>query len=107
MSSSYILQYQSSGEGKPTTIAVYTTQLDATTKMNDLVSSDLASFGVSYPESTFDTIASNDGLVVFIRKSDTISFQCSFNQIPYPEATCSTTGQSLHKAYGVSELINP
>lgn len=107
MMTSYILQYQISGESKPNTLAVYTTQSAAISKMNELVISDISVCSIENPESTFDQISSTDGLIVFIRKSDTISFQCSFGQTLYPEVTCSTTGQTLHKAYGVVELINP
>ena len=105
--SSYILQLQDFCDPKPSTIGVYALQSDAISARNTLVTQDITTFQTNYPTSTFDTVTSNDGLATFIRKNDTNSYTCTFDQTTYAEVICSTSGQLVFRAYAVSQITNP
>lgn len=104
---SYTLQKNDLGSSGTITIGVYTTQLLAEGARDTIVAQDLITLGVEYPTSTFDTINSNDDLITFIRKSDTISYNGSFLGIEYPEAIFSTSQQTSIRTYGIIPIVNP
>lgn len=104
---SYTLQKNDLGSSGTITIGVYVTQLLAEGALTSIIAQDLISLGLEYPTSTFDAISSNDGLISFIRKSDTISYNGSFLGIEYPEAIFSTSQQTSIRTYGIIPIVNP
>lgn len=105
-STSYLLRCYCNNSANAILVGAYPTLVDAQTKMSTCVTERTTEGQAAYPDATFDTVTTSDGLSSCVRMSNTGSSFVVIEGVQYPEVVMSVSSQTYYVFLVISELTN-
>jgi len=105
-STSYLLRCYCANSAVPILVGAYPALIDAQNKMSTCVTERTTEGGDLFPNATFDTVSTSDGLSSCVRMTNTGSSFVVIENVQYPEVVLSTSSQTYYAFLTISELTN-